>query len=80
MIQKKVMVTTNIEAKTAAFFVQKASEFESSIFVNLDNKTVNGKSMMGMVSLQITEGNELVILADGPDAEEAVNALSELFA
>ena len=77
MIQKRLKVESSLEARPAALFVQTAGKFKANIQVNIDNKTVNAKSIMGMISLGILDGQELTIIADGSDEEEAVN---ELFA
>lgn len=80
MIQKRVQVKlkTGLQARPAAFFVQEANRFASEIFVEKDNKKVNAKSIMGVMSLAVGSGTEIVISAEGPDAAEAVSNLAEL--
>ncbi|HOQ17240.1 MAG TPA: HPr family phosphocarrier protein [Defluviitaleaceae bacterium] len=77
MIEKKVNVTieSGLEARPAALFVQIASQYDSQIHVLLGDKQVNAKSIMGMMSLGVLEGQELTLRAEGSDEEEAVNAL-----
>ncbi|SEN48447.1 HPr family phosphocarrier protein [Lihuaxuella thermophila] len=80
MIEKKVIVSleTGLHARPAALFVQVANKFASEIFVLKDNKKVNAKSIMGIMSLAVSKGTEITLQADGPDAEEAVHALAEI--
>ncbi|MCT4542472.1 MAG: HPr family phosphocarrier protein [Vallitalea sp.] len=79
MIQKKITVkiASGLEARPVALFVQVASQFESNIYVEIQNKKVNAKSIMGMMSLGILEGEEIIISADGSDQEKAVNELEK---
>lgn len=76
MIEKTIAVGTSLEARPAAIFVQTASKFSSHIQINIDNKTVNAKSIMGMISLGILDGQTIKIIADGQDEEQAVSELS----
>ncbi len=78
MIEQKVKVTTDIEAKSAALFVQTANKFTSSIKVKIDNKIVNAKSIMGMISLGILRGQDVVIMADGDDETNVVGELKKV--
>lgn len=77
MTEKKIMVkiASGLEARPVALFVQVASQFQSSIYVALQNKKVNAKSIMGMMSLGILEGESIMITAEGPDEVEAVDKL-----
>lgn len=80
MFTKEVKVTNQVGlyARPATFFIQKANEFKSTILVEKENRRVNAKSLLGILSLGITKDSEIILSADGPDAEEAVNALVEL--
>lgn len=80
MVRQRVQVKlkTGLQARPAAFFVQEANRFAAEIFVEKDNKKVNAKSIMGVMSLAISSGTEIVISADGPDAAEAVANLAKL--
>ena len=73
----KIEISTGLEARPVAVFVQVASQFESSIYVEVGNKKVNAKSIMGMMSMGFTEGQEITIIADGKDAEAAVNEIAD---
>ncbi|PKM68845.1 MAG: HPr family phosphocarrier protein [Firmicutes bacterium HGW-Firmicutes-2] len=77
MIEKKVMVkiASGLEARPVALFVQVASQFQSSIYVSMQNKKVNAKSIMGMMSLGILEGESILLTAEGPDEEESIEKL-----
>ncbi|WP_126428648.1 HPr family phosphocarrier protein [Brevibacillus marinus] len=80
MVQQRVQVKlkTGLQARPAAFFVQEANRFASEIFVEKDDKKVNAKSIMGVMSLAISSGTEITISAEGPDASEAVANLAKL--
>ena len=74
MIQKsmKVQLDNGLEARPVAVFVQVASQYESSVYVEVDGKKVNAKSIMGMMSLGLDNGETLTVVADGSDEEAAV--------
>lgn len=74
MAYEKVTVNlkTGLQARPAALFVQEANRFSAEVFVEKDDKKVNAKSIMGIMSLAIGSGKEIVISADGADAEQAV--------
>ena len=80
MITKEVVIKNQVglHARPATFFIQKANEFKSSIWVEKEERRVNAKSLLGVLSLGITKGSSIVISAEGPDEEEAVNALCTL--
>lgn len=80
MVQQQVTVKlkTGLQARPAAFFVQEANRFASEVFVEKDNKKVNAKSIMGIMSLAISSGTDITISAEGPDASQAVNSLVAL--
>lgn len=69
---------SGLHARPAGMFVKKASEFKSTVEVKAKNKVVNAKSIMGIMSLGLAQGDELVVAANGDDQEAAVNALAEL--
>ncbi|MGW8959455.1 HPr family phosphocarrier protein [Paenibacillus sp. NPDC055715] len=70
-----VRLKTGLHARPAALFVQEANKYSSEIFVEKEDKKVNAKSIMGIMSLAISTGTEINISAEGADAEQAVNAL-----
>lgn len=67
-----------LHARPATFFIQKSNEFDSSIWVEKEDRRVNAKSLLGVLSLGITGGTEINIIADGVDEQEAVEALVKL--
>ena len=75
---KKVTNQVGLYARPATFFIQKANEFKSTILVEKEERRVNAKSLLGILSLGITKGTTINLIADGPDEEEAVSALVEL--
>ena len=82
MFSKEVLVSNQVglHARPATFFIQKANEFKSSIWVEKDERRVNAKSLLGVLSLGITRGVNINIIADGADEEQAVMALVDLIA
>ena len=80
MFMKETVVNNQVglHARPATFFIQKANEFKSSVWVEKDERRVNAKSLLGVLSLGIVKGTTINLIADGPDEEEAVNALVEL--
>ena len=80
MFVKDVLVKNQVglHARPATFFIQKANEFKSSIWVERDERRVNAKSLLGVLSLGILGGSEIRIIADGTDEQAAVEALVEL--
>ncbi|MBO4734343.1 MAG: HPr family phosphocarrier protein [Clostridia bacterium] len=67
-----------LHARPATFFIQKANEYKSSIWVEKDERKVNAKSLLGVLSLGIVGGTTIKIIADGVDAEQALEGLVEL--
>ena len=80
MFVKEVVVQNQVglHARPATFFIQKANEYKSSIWVEKDERRVNAKSLLGVLSLGITKGLSISIIAEGSDEEEAVNGLVAL--
>ncbi|MBE5876051.1 MAG: HPr family phosphocarrier protein [Lachnospiraceae bacterium] len=74
MIQKSMTIhlDNGLEARPVAVFVQVASQYESSVFVEVEDKKVNAKSIMGMMSLGLDNGEELTVVADGSDEADAI--------
>lgn len=77
MVEKSVVVASNMEARPAALFVQLAGKFESSIKISIDNKFSNAKSIMGIISLGVMKDDLAILSAEGSDAEEAIDALEK---
>ena len=73
-VQNKV----GLHARPATFFIQMANEYKSSIWVEKEERRINAKSLLGVLSLGIVGGAEIKIIADGADEEDAVNGLVDL--
>lgn len=79
MITRKIAIKipTGLEARPVALLVQVASQYESSIYVECDEKKVNAKSIMGMMSLGLAAGEEVVVTVDGSDEEAAMDNIEK---
>lgn len=80
-MQAKELVIKNedgLRASRAAMFVQVASRYSSLIFVEKGNKKINAKSIMGVLSLGVKQGEKIFIFANGKDEDEAIEALEKL--
>lgn len=77
MIKKPITIqlSDGLEARPIALLVQEASQYSSTIHIEVDNKKVNAKSIMGMMSLQVTQGEEITVIANGSDEEEAAQGI-----
>ena len=77
MFNKEVIVRceSGLHNKQVTYFVQKANEFKSSVWLESENRRMNAKSLLGIMSLGIVTGAVVTLSAEGPDAEDAVNAL-----
>ncbi|MEE0946081.1 MAG: HPr family phosphocarrier protein [Acutalibacteraceae bacterium] len=80
MCVKDVVIQNQVglHARPATFFIQKANEFKSSIWVEKEERRVNAKSLLGVLSLGIVGGTTIKIIADGSDEKDALNALVSL--
>ena len=67
-----------LHARPATYFIQKANEFKSGIWVEKEERRVNAKSLLGVLSLGIMKDTTVTLIADGSDETEAVDALAEL--
>ena len=80
MVKKEVSVQnkTGLHARPASEFVKKASLFKSSIFIEFEQRTINAKSIVGILSAGIGFGSKLILTAEGEDEAEAIKVLSQL--
>ena len=80
MFVKDITVENQVglHARPATFFIQKANEFKASIWVEKDERRVNAKSLLGVLSLGIVKGTEITLIAEGVDEAAAVETLSNL--
>lgn len=79
MIRKPITIQlkSGLEARPAAVLVQVASQYESAIYVEHDEKKINAKSIMGMMTLGLAAGENVTVTADGDDEEEAMKSIEE---
>ena len=80
MFVKEVVVQNQVglHARPATFFIQKANEYKASIWVEREERRVNAKSLLGIMSMCIGAGASVVVSADGPDEGEAVATLCDM--
>ncbi|MFU8812664.1 MAG: HPr family phosphocarrier protein [Balneolaceae bacterium] len=81
MIERNVTLRNRagLHARPSSVLVKKAAEFESDFFVELSGYRVNGKSILGLMTLAAEEGSQMKLILDGPDEEEAAEAIAALF-
>ncbi len=73
-----IINSVGLHARPATFFIQKANTYRSSILVEREDRRVNAKSLLGVLSLGIVKGTTITLIADGSDEEEALAGLSAL--
>ena len=80
MISREVTINNEVglHARPAMFFIQKATTYTSSIWIQKDDHRMSAKSLLGVLSLSITGGSTFTLIADGSDELEAINGLEEL--
>lgn len=80
MISHEVVInnTSGLHARPATFFIQKANSYPCSIWIEKDDRRVNAKSLLGVLSLGVAKGMSVTLLADGQSEEAALNGLCEL--
>ena len=80
MTKREVTITNNIglHARPATFFIQKANSYKSLVWIEKEDRKINAKSLLGVLSLGIIGGTPIRIIADGSDEQNAVNALVAL--
>ena len=72
-----VRIPQGLDPSTIALFIQIASQYESSVYVEVDNKKVNAKSLMGMMTLGIPEGGVIDVIADGDDESQVIDHIEK---
>ena len=77
-MQTIVKCESGLHNKQATYFIQKANEYRSSSWIEVDDRRINAKSLLGVLSMGVTTGTNVTLVADGVDEEAAVNALSEM--
>ena len=82
MIKKPVTLQSDLdmESRPIAHLVQEASQYTSQVYIEIDNKKINAKSIMGMMSLNLSEGEKVTVLTEGEDEEMAAEGIKTFFA
>lgn len=75
--EMEIQLPTGMEARPVAMLVQVASQFESKIYIESENKKINAKSIMGMMGLGLATGEKITVSADGPDEAEALDGVEK---
>ena len=80
MISRDVTITNDVglHARPATFFIQKANSYKASIWIEKDDRRVNAKSLLGVLSMGIVKGTVVTLIADGEDEKEALDGLEDL--
>ncbi|MBQ7309191.1 MAG: HPr family phosphocarrier protein [Clostridia bacterium] len=80
MISRDIVIKNSVGlyARPATFFIQKANTYKSSIWIQKDDRRVNAKSLLGVLSMAIAGGSTVTLIADGPDETEAIGGLELL--
>ena len=80
MISREVTITNTIglHARPATFFIQKANAYKCTVWVEKEDRKVNAKSLLGVLSLGIAQGMSIKLIADGPDEKDALDGLEAL--
>lgn len=80
MYMKETIVKceSGLHNKQATYFIQKANDFKATIWVEVENRRINAKSLLGVLSMGITTGTAVNLIAEGPDEVQAVDTLSEM--
>ena len=77
-LQTIVKCESGLHNKQATYFIQKANEFRANVWVEVDERRINAKSLLGVLSMAITTGTEVTLIAEGPDEEAAVKTLAQM--
>ena len=75
--EMEIKIPSGLDPSTIALFIQIASQYDSSVYVEVKNKKVNAKSIMGMMSMALSQGETVTIVAEGSDEKEAVEHISD---
>ncbi len=73
----EIRIPAGLDPSTIALFIQTASQYDSKVYVESENRRVNAKSLMGMMSLGLPEGASLTIVAEGSDEEKAIEDIEK---
>lgn len=79
MIERNVTIGSSFDTRSAALLVQTAGKFSSKVLIKTDGRTANAKSIMGIISLGIVDGQTIQLVAEGDDERQAIPALEQFF-
>jgi len=79
LIERKVTIGSSFDTRSVALLVQTAGKFSSKIHIKVDEKVANAKSVMGIISLGMTDGQTVKLIAEGDDERQAIPALEQFF-
>lgn len=81
MIETPVVIKNDngLDGRPIALLVQEASQYESKVYIDVEGKHINAKSIMGMMSLNLAEGTELTVITEGDDEEKAAEGIKTFF-
>ena len=77
--EMEIKIPSGLDPSTIALFIQIASQYDSSVYVEVKNKKVNAKSIMGMMSLSLAGGDEITVVTDGEDEKKAAEGIRSFF-
>jgi phosphocarrier protein len=82
MLLRDVAIVNDVglHARPATFFIQKANSYKASIWIEKEDRRVNAKSLLGVLSMGIVKGTVITLIADGEDETEAIDGLEKLIA
>ncbi len=80
MVSREITITNDVglHARPATFFIQRANSFKSSVWIEKDDRRVNAKSLLGVLSMGVVKGTVVTLIADGEDESETLDGLEKL--
>jgi len=76
--QTTVKCEAGLHNRQATYFIQKANEYKSSLWLEMGDRRINAKSLLGVLSMGVVQDSDVTLIADGPDEEEAVEELTKM--
>ncbi len=76
--QTTVKCEAGLHNRQATYFIQKANEYKSSLWLEMGDRRINAKSLLGVLSMGVVQDSDVTLIADGPDEEEAVEELAKM--
>ena len=80
MVSKQTIVKceAGLHNRQATYFIQKANEYQASLWLEMGDRRINAKSLLGVLSMGVIQGSTVDLIADGPDENEAVDELAKM--